>query len=211
MKSFSLRSVLLALAFGGPLVAGPDDVRDLGESLVYVRMERVTADSAALPAAPAVLLDLRYATGDDAAAAALQAKLRGNPAGRRLLLVLANPETAAPLRRILEPAQLPARVLVLGRAGENFEPDIPVVFDAEAERSAWAAGGTGDLTELITDNPGKIRLDEAAIVRRHQNGGEPDDRDPPAATTGGTPAVDRVLQRAVQLHRGLTALPSGRN
>jgi hypothetical protein len=210
VKAFLLPAALSALAVAGPLVAGPDDGRDLGESLVYVRMERVTAESAALPAAPSLVLDLRYAAGDDAAAAALQAKLRGNPAGRRLVLVLANPETAAPLRRILEPAQRPARALVLGRAGENFEPDIPVVFDAEAERSAWAAGGTGDLTELITDNPGKIRLDEAAIVRRHQNGG-PEDGEPPAAAAAGAAVTDRVLQRAVQLHRGLNALPSGRN
>lgn len=210
MKSFSLRTVLLALAVTGPLPASPGDVRDLGESLVYVRMERVTADSAALPAAPSLVLDLRYAAGDDAAAAALQARLRRQPAGQRLLLVLANPETAAPLRRILEPTQLPARVLVLGRAGENFGPDIPVVFDAGAERTAWAAGGTGDLAALITDYPGKVRLDEAAIVRRHQNGG-PEDGEPPAAAAAGAPVADRVLQRAVQLHRGLNALPSGRN
>lgn len=210
MKSFSFFAVILALAFPGLLLAG--HVRDLGEGLAYLRIEHVPDQPDALPAAPSAVLDLRYATGDDAAAGRLQGWLQAGTAARRLLLVLANPETAAPLRQALAPDKLPARVLVVGRAGEDFAPDIPVAVAADAEHAAWTtAAGNEDITLLLTDNPGKIRQDEAAVVRRHQNSGNTrttQEAAPPAEP--GLPP-DRVLQRAVQLHRGLSVPRTGGN
>ncbi|HRJ46361.1 MAG TPA: hypothetical protein PKY38_03300, partial [Opitutaceae bacterium] len=105
-----------------------------------------------------------------------------------------------------------ARVLVVGRAGGDFAPDIPVVVAADAEHAAWtAATGNEDITRLLTDNPGKIRQDEAAVVRRHQNGG--DARTTREAAPPAEPGLppDRVLQRAVQLHRGLSVPRTGGN
>jgi hypothetical protein len=212
VKSFSFIAVSLALAFPGLLLADTGHVRDLGESLAYLRIEHILDQPDALPAAPSAVLDLRYATGDDAAAGRLQGWLRAGTAERRLLLVLANPETAAPLRQALVPDKLPARVLVVGRAGGDFAPDIPVVVAADAEHAAWtAATGNEDITRLLTDNPGKIRQDEAAVVRRHQNGG--DARTTREAAPPAEPGLppDRVLQRAVQLHRGLSVPRTGGN
>jgi hypothetical protein len=208
VKASSFFAALLVLAFPGlRLAAG--HVRDLGEALAYIRAGQVPDKPDALPLAPAAVLDLRYAAGDDAAAARLRDWLQTGAAERRLLLVLANPETAAPLRHVLAPSKLPARVLVIGRAGEDFTPDIPVAFGAEEEHAAWTAADNEDFILLLADNPGKIRQDEAAVVRRHQNGGGARAGREAVPPTAASLPPDRVLQRAVQLHRGLSALQTG--
>ncbi len=201
MMAFT-RFVLLLIA---PAFLCAREPADLGQGLSYIRIETLPNDLPTPATLKAVVLDLRYIAGDEAAAAALTTWLQNR--GGAPTIVLANPETAAPLRQALIADRLPAGTLSLGRAGADFTPDIAIAVTADADQAAWAALTAGtDPATLIADNPGKVRNDEAAIVRRHQNGRS---TDPEAAVDTPAPAAiapDRVLQRAVQLHRGLTVL-----
>lgn len=199
MKSFLLLVLLLVV----PALLSGREPADLGQGLSYMRVESLPTDLPASPTLKSVVLDLRFTDGGETAAAALTVWLQTRAGAPTF--VLANPETAAPLRRALNADRLPAGTLTLGRAGDEFAPDIVIAVTAEADQTARAAltAGTNPAT-LVTDDHGKVRNDEAAIVRRHQNGradeAESDISSPAPALT------DRVLQRAVQLHRGLIAL-----
>ena len=204
MKSFTL----LVLLLGVPALLCGREPADLGQGLSYIRIESLPIALPTSPTLKAVVLDLRYATGDETAAAALTVWLQtrvGAPT-----FVLANPETAAPVRQALLADRLPAGTLTVGRAGDKFAPDIAIAVTADADQAAWAAlTADADPSALISDNLGKVRNDEAAIVRRHQNGqtNEPDEAESDISSLAPAPVpTDRVLQRAVQLHRGLLAL-----
>lgn len=201
MKSFPLLVLLLVV----PALLCGREPADLGQGLSYIRVESLPTDLPTSPTLKAVVLDLRYATGDETAASTLTAWLRSR-AGVPTF-VLANPETAAPLRQALLADWLPAGTLTLGRAGDEFAPDIAIAVAADADQAAWAAlTADTDPNTLVTDNLGKVRNDEAAIVRRHQNG-RTDEAGSEIGSSVSAPApIDRVLQRAVQLHRGLIAL-----
>jgi hypothetical protein len=198
MKSFW--SLILLLA--APVLHCGSEPSDLGQGLSYLRTVTLSIDLPTWPTPKAVVLDLRYTTGDETAAAALTAWLQARAGAPTF--VLANPETAAPLRQALSAVRLPAGTLTVGRADDEFTPDIIVAVTTDDDQTAWNAltAGTEPAT-LIADNLGKVRNDEAAIVRRHQNGasGETETVDDSPAPISVLP--DRVLQRAVQLHRGL--------
>lgn len=205
MKSFSFFLIFLVLGLPRLLLAAATNVHDLGQGLGYIRIESLQTDLPTSPTPKAVVLDLRYTPGDETAATALTTWLQARAGAPTL--VLANPETAAPLRQALFADRLPPGTLTLGRAGGDFAPDIVVAVTADADQAACAALTAGtDFATLVADNLGKVRNDEAAIVRRHQN-----DRSDEAEAVADTPEPttvppDRVLQRALQLHRGLTAL-----
>jgi len=201
MKSFPLLVLLLVV----PTLLCGREPADLGQGLSYIRVESLPTDLPASPTLKAVVLDLRYITGDETAASALTAWLRSRAGAPTL--VLANPETSAPLRQALLTDRLPAGTLTLGRSGDGFAPDIAIAVTADADQAAWAAlTAATDPNTLVTDNLGKVRNDEAAIVRRHQNG-RTDEAESEIDSPVSAPApTDRVLQRAVQLHRGLIAL-----
>lgn len=205
MKSFSFLLIFLVLTNPSLSLSAAPSTHDLGEGLSYIRIESLLTDLPAAPTPKAVVLDLRYTAGDESAANALIAWLQAR-AGRPTL-VLVNPDTAASLRPALSANRLPPGTLTIGRAEAEFTPDIMVAISADADRAAWASlrAGTEPAT-LIADNLDKVRNDEAAIVRRHQNNRSDETEsaaDPPAPASG---PPDRVLQRAVQLHRGLTIL-----
>lgn len=180
--------------------------RDLGRNLVLHRVQELPADLPALDQArrqPAVL-DMRYVRGDQAAAAAVQAWLRSHASARTPVFVLANAETGSAL---VAHDDL-AHVLVIGAAGRDFTPDIAVQSTPEDERRAYDALAAGaDFSTLITENPTKIRNDEASLSRDRST--EPD-TDPSASgaakEAAASPPVDAALQRAVHLHRALLAL-----
>lgn len=208
MKKFVSRLVLLLAALGSVPAA---ELADLGQGLAYLRVHSL-ADSVKAAGAPAALvLDLRYATTDDAATAALQAALARRPASSPLF-ILVSPATPATLAPVI--SQSPA--LTLGLAGSQPAPKVVVRTDAATDRQAYDALEAGTpVDQLISGKIEKERFDEATLVEEFKNG-NPDAAPPPAPDptvpkpdgAPEKPAVltDRVLQRAVHLHRALLAL-----
>jgi hypothetical protein len=190
-----------------PLVAAAAVVeRDLGQGLAYFRVRELPGDLPGNPAgaAPACVVDVRFvAAGRDAAAAfAAWLKFRATP--RSPVLVLANRETSPELRQALHEPHRGTGVAVIGIAGLGFTPDVSVRSTPEKEKAAYEAFDRGAaLAALLTDNPDKVRNDEARLARNSaaiEGEGTP---------SGGKPApveVDATLQRAVHLHRALLAL-----
>lgn len=214
---FALGSLLLAPRSPGA------ELTDLGQGLSYLRVHSVADSEAVLrkaaPAAGALVLDLRYATADETSAAIVKTALTGRTAPT---FVLVSPATAPALAPVI--AGSPA--LTLGAPGSTPPPKVTVHIDAPADRKAFDALDAGtELSQLITGKIEKERYDEATLVQEFKNGNQ-DPAPPPAAPlpadrAGQTPAattlppaggkesaapVDRVLQRAVHLHRALQAL-----
>ncbi len=76
----------------------------------------------------------------------------------------------------------------------------------EDDKRAYDALESGASVEsLLSDYPDKPRIDEAYLEKEHLSDSDapdlPTDKPPPPK-----PLVDALLQRAVQLHRGLVAL-----
>lgn len=101
--------------------------------------------------------------------------------------------------------------LTLGAPGSAPAPNVVVQTAAAADRRAYDALETGTpLATLISGKVEKDRFDEATLVKEFKNG-NPDASPPPlpdptalksaAAPEKLVPLTDRVLQRAVHLHR----------
>jgi hypothetical protein len=194
----------------GALAAHALEPVDLGDGLGYVRVRALERDIADLPAAlnagRALVVDLRYATADaDAAGAFLRAVTARTT--KQPLFVLVSPQAPADAL----PALLPAGVFTLGVADSRPQPAVVVTQPPIADRAAYDAAEKGaKLDDLISGKIEKERFDEASLVKEFQNGNhnaepppEPEPGKPTAAHTA--PPVDRVLQRAVHLHRALLA------
>ena len=211
MTSLRFALVLLLLPAGAVQAAPAGRTEDLGQGLAYFQ------PAAAEPAVSAfvqawsrgpVVLDLRgVATGAATAQAWLDA-LRHPPAGQPVCLVLISPSTPAELLAALSPS--PSGCLTLGAAAPAVHPDIVVAAPPEADRQASAAlAGGAPVAGLINAGPVKRRYDEALLARDRnapveESAAKPDETaGKPAAPP---PLVDAVLQRAVQIHRGLLAL-----
>jgi hypothetical protein len=97
-------------------------------------------------------------------------------------------------------------VIVLAPASEKLSPTVAVHVDPATDRKAYDAVEKGTaLASLLADNPAKPRIDEAYLDKEHLSDSdapdiETDKESPPS------PLVDAMVQRAVQLHRGLVAL-----
>ncbi len=110
-------------------------------------------------------------------------------------------------------AQRSHRVILLAPIGTTPAPDVAIPVTATEVATALAAITSGmDLYTLATPAITKRRFDEAELVRRHQG----DHAAPPDATDEGssavpadTPPPDLMLQRAVQILQGLSALGRG--
>jgi hypothetical protein len=205
---------------------------DLQQGLAYLRTGDLVADLAivekTLGSHPALVLDLRHATADDESAATLGRLLSRPPATThfaRFILVSRNTAPAL-LKQLASPYP---SVVILSAKTEGLTPDISVGTTPEDDVLAYEALASGvALDKLLSGStPQKARYDEATLVRDHANGGnsngrhQPDDEpetEPatseqssataPVATVEkpATQPVDRVLLRAVQLHRTLLAL-----
>lgn len=181
--------------------------RDLGEGLGYVRLQELPGDlipSDASHVIPSVV-DVRYLLADTASANAFEAWLNLRARSRAPVFVLANEATSPQVLQLLSRRAAGSGVVVVGTQAQRFEPDFVVLTTRENERRAYEALAEGaSLVSLLTDNPNKVRHDEASLSR---------DR-PDAATveptgkggTGERPPLDVTLQRAVHLHRALMAL-----
>jgi hypothetical protein len=199
------RYVLVGSWAAASLAAAP--AVDLGQGLAYFRVHELPADlpsAAAGHAAPCVI-DLRFARSDDPAAAALSAWVKFNASARTPVFVLENSATSPALLAALPPTGAPG-VLVLAPASEKLAADFAVRVSAERDRLAYQAVENGaPVLSLLRDSPEKPRLDEAYLEKEHlADTAAPDiESDKPSPPS---PLVDSLLQRAVQLQRGLLAL-----
>jgi hypothetical protein len=195
------------------------ELTDLGQGLSYLRIHSVADSEAAMrkavPGASALVLDLRYATAGDEAAVALKSALGGR-SPQNPLFILVSPATPP----VLGPVISASPALTLGASGSQPAPKVVVQTDATADRRAFDALDAGTaLEKLISGKIEKERFDEATLVQEFKNG-NPDAAplappDPTAPKPAGAPEkeppaapFDRVLQRAVHLHRALLALKS---
>lgn len=201
-----IRGLTVFLALVATALAAPV-VRDLGEGLTYLGITSLSVDLSASGAVPAgaCVLDLRYAAGGEAEAAALAAWFKVQVRPAKPVFVLANAETAFALRLALVDRAPGSGLMVVGVAGPGLAPDVAVTVAPEQERAAFAALRAGaPLDELLRENRDKIRNDEASLLRERPVGGD----DNPSAPTKaeGTRVIDFTLQRAVHVHRTLLAL-----
>jgi hypothetical protein len=204
---------------------------DLQQGLAYLRTGDLTADlvivEKTLAARPALILDLRHTVSDEDTAAHLGRLLARAPASARFArLILVSRDTApAVLKQLATPHP---GVVILAAQTEDLTPDVSVATTPAADALAYEALTSGiSLDKLLSGTtPQKARYDEATLVRDHANGtngrtspaDEPELEPVPASeqpantvpvATVEKPApqpVDRVLLRAVQLHRTLLAL-----
>jgi|GEM_PF-1053662 len=190
--------------------------RELGRGLLYIRVSSIPTDLPANLTAPAAVLDLRYARGDEAGARELRAWLGRHASVRAPIYLLANRATDAALRRLF--TQRPAIVgtLLVGATAPEFTPDIPVAISPAQERRAYDAVGTAkDIAVLLVDATEKVRRDEAAVVQARLEdrtidlgaSAEASDQETPTPAAA-EPLIDATLQRAVQLHRAWLVLRS---
>ncbi len=192
---------------------------DLGEDLAYVRVHRI-ADALPLldllnrvqSKASALVLDLRYPVINEADVPALALTLAQRPAPTPVF-VLVSPQTPEVLMPAL--AKLPSPALTIGVSESRPLPSVVVNQPADVDRRAYAAFESGmPLETLITGRIEKERFDEAELVKEFENGNAnaapPPEPDPSKPATEKAPVLtDRVLQRAVNLHRALLALKRG--
>jgi hypothetical protein len=186
-------------------LAGGLPAADLAPGLAYLRPGTELS-----PQTGSAVIDLRTVTDETVARPLLAAIEPGKTNERRILLVLVSPETPSGVRRQL--ATLP-RCLTLGRADpeSDFKTDISVTTSAEAERKALEALAAGTAPEkLLVENADKPRFDETSLIREHTAMPETaitEEEAKPASANPAEPApVDAVLQRAVQIYRGLIVL-----
>lgn len=185
--------------------------RSLADGLVYFRVHTLPAD---LPSDEALqkracVLDLRYAVSDAAGATVLSGWLKFHSAPRRPIFALVNGGTAGVVADALRDNDALPGLLTIGMAGQKFEPDIPVTATAKDERKAYDALEHGaTIAALTTDNPQKQRNDEASLAHDRPADGPADTDDlsgPEKPAPKAAPLIDAVLQRAIQIYRGLIA------
>ena len=199
----ALSALALLLA---PAAPGSQPVRDLGQGLAYYRVHELPEDQpnriAAHPG-PCVL-DLRYAKADEASAATLRAWVMFNATPRTPIFVIENGATGASLRAALT-GNGPVGLILLGPESAKVSPDITVSVSPADDRRGYDALEKGaTLESLLTDYPDKPRIDEAYLEKEHISDSEAPEV-PTDKAKANTP-VDLLLQKAVQLHRGLLAL-----
>ncbi|HEY5227627.1 MAG TPA: hypothetical protein VIJ19_03745 [Opitutaceae bacterium] len=203
-KAFAL---FLAVSLARASMSGATLVRDLGQGLTYYRVHELPADQPSpLTGRPgACVLDLRYAKSDAPSAATLKAWIKFNVTAHTPVFVLENAETDTALLAALPGGGQPG-ILVLAPISKSVSPDIAVHVTGAQDRKAYEALEKGaDVNSLLSDDPEKLRVDEAYLEKEHIADSDAPDTvsDKPAPPR---PLTDPVLQRAVQLHRGLLAL-----
>jgi hypothetical protein len=181
-------------------------VRDLGQGLTYFRVHELPADqpSPVTGRPGACVLDLRYAKADAPSAITLKAWITFNVTPHAPVFVLENAETDPALLAALSGGQQPG-ILVIAPISKSVSPDIAIHVTGTEDHRAYEALEGADIKSLLSDYPDKPRVDEAYLEKEHIADSEApesvsDKPDPPK------PLVDAVLQRAVQLHRGLIVL-----
>ncbi len=209
---------LCVIALALTAAADATEPIDLGRGLTYLRVGSVSESAgviaATVPQNRPLVLDLRYVVATDEDARLLSSAL-GQRTGSLPLFILISPETPPALARAL--SRLPAGAITLGVAGSAPTPSVIIAQATDTDRRAYAAALDGlALETLISGKIIKERFDEASLVKDFQNG-HANPSPPPAPDLAAKPGpekpqvlTDRVLQRAVHLHRTLVALPPRR-
>ena len=202
--------LLFSAAFACSLLhagAWASPARSLGQGLSYYRVHELPADlpsPASAHPGPCVL-DVRFAKASETDAWALRAWVRFNAAARTPIFVLENEATAVALRAALQGSG-PAGIIVLAPASAGIAADITVRVAPDTDRRAYDAVEKGaPIESLLADNPEKPRVDEEYLEKEHLSDSDAPDV-APGKPSPSPPLVDAMLQRAVQLHRGLIAL-----
>lgn len=200
-----LLACLLCAAALAPFCPAATLVRDLGKGLTYYRVHELPADQPSPQSGRpgACIVDLRYAKSDEPSAATLRAWIKFNVSVHAPVFVLENAQTDPALLAAL-PGNGQPGLVVLAPVTDNVAPDIAVHVTPEQDRRAYQALEKGaDVGTLLRDFPDKPRIDEAYLEKEHISDSDapdtPEDKTP-------LPLTDPLLQRAVQLHRGLLAL-----
>jgi hypothetical protein len=225
MSARLLRILVLALASVSARAAPVE--REVEPGLVYFRVHELPADlpedgsaptgkGSAIPPGSALprarIVDVRYASGDPAAAALLLGWLRSHAGPKSPVFLLANPETSAALLAPLNSPDAVPNLVILGPVAPNFEPDIAMKVSGSLERRAYDAFEKGaTLDSLIHVTVEKERDDEEHLEKdRLKDRPSAADTDAetakPAKDSATPPLIDTILQRAVQLHQALLAL-----
>jgi hypothetical protein len=214
--------LLPALLAGAPaLPAAPSAAQVIEHNLTYVRVHALPDDLPPPPSGPAtgtLVLDLRFVPANPEAATAFAAWLKSRARPQAPVIVLINAGTAPGLLVPLTAPGVPPGVVSVGPEINDAVPDVGFTLDAPADRAAYDAFEHGTpVAQLIAPKIDKVRHDEAAMAKERATGTAADTADdlPPPADAKPGPAtapaipvapVDRVLQRAVQLHHALLAL-----
>jgi hypothetical protein len=184
--------------------------RDLGHGLQFYRVHELPADLPPTPAAgrtPACVVDLRYVRADADVANAFAAWLKFRATPRSPVFVLANRDTSSTLLKVIAGHERSTGIMVVGVPGRGFQPDVAVATSAENERRAYDALEQGAaITTLVTDNPDKVRNDEASLSKDRLAEASAEAADDVLTGKRPAPPVDAALQRALHLHRALVAL-----
>jgi hypothetical protein len=190
------------------------EIADLGQGLGYLRVRAMADALKAVNTTAPLVMDLRHATTTTEAAEQLNIALAARRPSDATLFFLVGPDTPPKLGEVLKTDS--ARTFVLGVAESVLEPDVIVAQTADDDRRAYAALDQGTpLADLISGKVEKERFDEATLVEEFKNGlpagmghapAKPAEPSPATATPPPARLTDRVLQRAVHLHRALLAL-----
>jgi hypothetical protein len=199
-KSFSFVVLILVLSAS----AAASELMDLGHGLGYLRVQSLDEAIKSLGGTQALVLDLRRTTTTPQSVSPFSTALATRPAAARTF-VLIGPDTPAIVVRSLR-----GNVITLGPAGTRPEPQVVVAQTAGDDRRAFDALASGTpLADLITGKIAKERFDEASLVSEFKLGGvgaQPSESVPSSTSEAAARLTDRVLQRAVHLHRALLAL-----
>ncbi len=205
--------IFVATLIGTPLSWAVPQSRPLPDGPAYLRSRDLSQlDVASAPMD--LILDLR-GVGEMTAEgnARLNAVLAAGSV-RTVRLVLVDPGTAPGVRAAVRAAS--GRILTLGANLPPEAVDVAVATPVEFDRRAVAALDDGKAPqELLATAPEKARYDESAMVRDHAKGlpipeappeQETDDSKTPPPAPEDAVLVDRVLERALHLHRALRAI-----
>lgn len=202
------RSLFFVLLFVLPVFARATELTDLGGGLSYLRVASLNDSAKAVASAigqyDALVLDLRYPAVGDESVATLRTALASRPAKNRVL-VLVSPATPTAVAEAL--ASAGTKCLLLGVKDSQPTPQVIVDQPAATDRLAYdALGADRSLASLTSGKVTKERFDEAALMKEFAGGETPTVADAAKTPTAEAVLIDRVLQRAVHLHRALVAL-----
>ncbi len=233
IKSFSSFVLFLVLFLSvSPAPTFATELTDLGQGLSYLRVHALADSAKGVTAAVRerdfLILDLRHATASAETAELLRTALLARE-GKPPAFVLVSPATPPAIAESL--TLVANKCITIGIKDSIPTPQVIIVQSADADLRAYEALDSGQpLATLISGKIGKDRFDEAALVKEFNNGNTnatpPAPPDPttksavplqhpappakadeaPAATKTVEPLTDRVLQRAVHLHRALLAI-----
>ena len=204
----------VAVLLSATAQAVPISASNIDEGLNYVRLTDASENATF---SGAEVIDLRFTDALEESANVLAGRIRSAAQSGATLFVLVNNATDPLLRHHLAQIKGSVRSLIfIGPVTPELAPEIVTDPDIETERKACDAIAAGTPpADLIKEELAKKRFDEAALVRSHENGGNPhasDDNAPKKTDKTDdsddkpAPLKDISLQRAVFLHRALLAL-----